>query len=149
MCNNKEPSVDKGVCGKAETVIVRKPLLSHAVIVKAPGLLPMLYSLPELADEISLSPQTLRDWLAFDLPHRRDNADHIWINGRAFADWVQRIRTTRRKVPLAPGQAFCLRCKQPVALSEPSSHQTGKQVRWSGTCPLCGTKIHRGGRHGQ
>jgi hypothetical protein len=127
----------------------RRVYLSHTVIVRAPGLLPMMYSLPELAEEMSLSPQTLRGWLAFDLPHQRDNADHIWINGRDFAQWVERIRTHRRTVPLAPGQAFCLRCQQPVTLSEPSSHQVGKQVRLSGTCPLCGTKIHRGSRYGQ
>jgi Tfp pilus assembly protein PilV len=37
--------------------------IPHLVIVKAPGLLPMQYTAQELAEELSISESTLRDWL--------------------------------------------------------------------------------------
>jgi hypothetical protein len=70
--------------------------LPHLVIVKAPGLLPMLYMVRELADELSMPERTLRDWLLHGAPHTRDRLGHIWINGQAFAAWVL---SQRRKAP--------------------------------------------------
>ena len=36
--------------------------------------------------------RTLRDWLLHGAPHTRDRLSHIWIDGRAFAGWVQSLR---------------------------------------------------------
>jgi len=36
---------------------------SHRVIVRAPGLLPMLYRLNELAEELEMSLLTIADWV--------------------------------------------------------------------------------------
>jgi hypothetical protein len=65
--------------------ISRPARISHAVIVKAPGLLPMLYSPSELEEELGVPARTIRDWLKSGLPHERDAGGHIWINGQAFA----------------------------------------------------------------
>jgi hypothetical protein len=129
---------------------VRKPFLTHTVIVKAPGLLPMLYSPPELEDELGVPARTLRDWLKWSLPHKRDETGHIWINGQEFAVWVKAIRTSpRRKVLLKEGHAFCLGCKAAVTMLEPKRRRHGNLVLLSGKCPTCGRTIYRGIRDDQ
>jgi hypothetical protein len=40
--------------------------LPHTVIVRAPGLLPMLYRPAELADDLEIPESTLRDWLVYE-----------------------------------------------------------------------------------
>jgi hypothetical protein len=42
--------------------------LPHSVIVKAPGILPMLYTVSELAQELRTPERALQDWLAAGAP---------------------------------------------------------------------------------
>jgi hypothetical protein len=59
--------------------------IPHAAITRAPGLLPMQYTLVELATELGLSARTLREWVSntdLTVPHQRDGRGHIWIEGR-------------------------------------------------------------------
>ncbi len=65
---------------------------SHAVIVRAPGLLPMLYTLRELSEELDIAIPTLNDWRALGLPNERDARGHVYIEGRTFATWLNRAR---------------------------------------------------------
>jgi hypothetical protein len=124
--------------------------LPHAVIVKAPGLLSMLYSPSELEGELGVPARTIRDWLRWGLPHQRDETGHIWINGQEFAAWVKVIRTApRRTAPLKDGQAFCLACKAAVTMLDPRRRRNGNRVLLSGRCPTCGRTIHRGIRDDQ
>jgi hypothetical protein len=124
--------------------------LPHAVIVKAPGLLPMLYSPSELEGELGVPARTIRDWLRWGVPHQRDETEHIWINGQEFAAWVKAIRTAaRRTVPLKDGQAFCVGCRAAVTVLEPQRRRNGNRVLLSGRCPTCGRTIHRGIRDDQ
>lgn len=128
----------------------RPARLSHAVIVKAPGLLPMLYSPSELERELGVPARTIRDWLKSGLPHQRDETGHIWVNGEALAAWVKASREeARRTTPLADGQAFCVGCRAAVTILEPVRRRQGHRVLLSGTCPACGRKINRGIRDGQ
>lgn len=124
--------------------------LPHSVIVRAPGLLPMLYTVPEIARLIEVPDRTLRDWLAFqNAPYRKDSSDHIWINGTDFADWVQRLRKSRSKgkEKLADDEAYCLRCKRIVKFHHPiRKYIHGLLVVFQGRCPECGGVINRGGR---
>ena len=123
--------------------------LPHQVIVKSPGLLPMLYTARELASELNMPERTLRDWLRSGAPYTRDARQHIWINGQDFAHWVDVQRQTRRRAPLANDEAFCLRCNRPVKLYNPVIVPVkGKLLRIRGTCPICNSVINRGGRSG-
>ncbi len=78
-------------------VEIKKPRIKipQPVIVRAPGLLPMLYKLRELAEDLGVPYRTLWDWTKFGLPHQIDARGHIWINGEDFKQWV----TSNRKKP--------------------------------------------------
>jgi hypothetical protein len=123
--------------------------LPHHVIVKAPGLLPMLYKASELADEIQIPERTLRDWLEAGAPFQRDSSNRIWVNGQEFKQWVQEKRKPKRTFKLLDNQAYCLHCKTAVELLNPERHAIkGKLVNIKGVCPQCGCTINRGGVDG-
>ena len=121
----------------------------HTLIVRAPGLLPMLYRPAELAQDLGVPASTLRDWLALGGPHQRDDHGHVWINGREFAKWVEAARRSRTRRPMNADEAYCFRCQQPVKLVEPHTTYRGKQKFLSSTCPNCGGTINRGSHNGQ
>jgi len=121
--------------------------LPHSVIVKSPGLLPMLYSVRELAEAVGVAERTLRDWLAHDVPHSRDSRGHLWIRGREFAKWVKAKRKPRLNRRLNDNQAYCMHCKQVVEMLNPETRPVrGKLTSTRGKCARCGGAIHRGGR---
>ncbi len=130
-------------------VRARRPRLSHAVIVKAPGLLPMWYSPAELARELNVLPQTVRSWRRLGLPYRRDPHGHLWINGEAFAAWVGANHAPARVRRMAEGEAYCFRCRAPVPLEQPRKRVSGKQALLTGVCPRCGAPVSRGTRNDQ
>jgi hypothetical protein len=121
--------------------------LPHSVIVKSPGLLPMLYTVRELADAIGVHERTLRDWLMAGAPHSRARKGHSWINGREFAKWVVSMRKPKRERKLKDHEAFCLRCNEVVEMVNPKvNHIRGKLFVHRGKCPKCKCTINRGGR---
>jgi hypothetical protein len=123
--------------------------LTHTVIVRAPGLLPMWYTPGELAQELGISKRTLRDWQRFGLPYRRDERGHLWIDGRQFVAWVKAACQPRPGRRLNQNEAYCLHCSGPVPLINPTRQRHGNQVTLRGECPQCGNAIFRGGRHGE
>ena len=121
--------------------------LPHSVIVKAPGLLPMLYKVSELAVELHLPERTLRDWLENGAPHKRDQSGQIWAHGPKFSNWVESMHKPKREKKLTDNQAYCFRCKQIVEIKDASSRPIkGKLIMTKGKCPHCGCVINRGGR---
>lgn len=122
--------------------------LPHRVIIRSPGLLPMLYKLRELAEDLGLPYRTLWDWTKFGLPHQIDARGHIWINGEDFKQWVASHRI-KPKVRLAADEARCMRCG-PVKLLDPRVIPIqGKLYHLRGKCPNCGRTVSRGGCYGQ
>lgn len=119
----------------------------HSVIVKSPGLLPMHYKVRELAETLRVPERTLRDWLVAGAPHFRDQRNYVWIGGRDFADWVASVRKPVKKRKLRNGEAYCMRCKEPVFMTDISTHTTkGKLALIRGKCPQCGCRICRADR---
>jgi len=51
---------------KAPPIKVKLP---HNVIVKAPGLLPMMYTLREITEHLELPMSTLRNWFKAGVPY--------------------------------------------------------------------------------
>jgi len=91
--------------------------LTHSVVVKAPGQLPMHYLPAELAGELGLPVRTLYDWLQVGAPHTRDAQGNLWIDDRQFAGWVTaNLKPHAVRAMLQGDHAYCLRCKPAVIL---------------------------------
>ena len=128
-------------------VKTRRTKLPHIVIVRAPGLLPMLYTPREICEELDIAESTLRDWLQAGVPHQRDNRNRIWINGENFATWVLEQRKPKSTLKLNEDEAYCLHCNQITQLVSPQvRHVKGSLIMIKGTCMHCGKTINRGGR---
>ncbi len=126
-------------------VRIHRTKLPHNVIIKAPGLLPMLYTPREICEELDIAESTLRDWLQTDVPHQRDNRNRIWINGQEFARWVNNQRKPKVTNKLNEDEAYCLRCNQVSKLLSPQIQPIkGNLVLIKGTCANCGAVINRG-----
>ena len=126
-------------------VRIHRTKLPHNVIIKAPGLLPMLYTPREICEELDIAESTLRDWLQIDVPHQRDNRNRIWINGEEFARWVNNQRKPKVTKGLNEDEAYCLRCNQVSKLLSPQIQPIkGNLVLIKGTCANCGAVINRG-----
>ena len=126
-------------------VRIHRTKLPHNVIIKAPGLLPMLYTPREICEELDIAESTLRDWLQIDVPHQRDNRNRIWINGEEFARWVNNQRKPKVTNKLKEDEAYCLRCNQVSKLLSPQIQPIkGNLVLIKGTCSNCGAVINRG-----
>jgi len=126
-------------------VRIHRTKLPHNVIIKAPGLLPMLYTPREICEELDIAESTLRDWLQIDVPHQRDNRNRIWINGEEFARWVNNQRKPKVTNKLNEDEAYCLRCNQVSKLLSPQIQPIkGNLVLIKGTCTNCGAVINRG-----
>ena len=121
--------------------------LPHQVIVKAPGLLPMLYKVSEISAELGVPESTLRYWLSKGAPSQKDAGGHLWINGEIFAGWVTAQKKQRSSPALSDGEAFCFHCKRTVSLLDIKIVPIkGKLIHRRGTCDACGSTIVRGGR---
>jgi hypothetical protein len=118
--------------------------MPHNVIVKAPGLLPMMYRTRELAQELGISRRTLVRWAQLGAPHKRDRRGHVWIHGRLFASWVESHRGGRSRRKLQLDQAYCLRCNQVIVMEDPRPRKVGNMTLLGGKCPDCGSKVNRG-----
>jgi hypothetical protein len=119
---------------------------SQLVIVRAPGLLPMLYTPRELEQELGVPSRTIRAWIKYGMPFQKDNEGHVWIDGVEFSHWVEKVRSSKAAVRLSDDEAFCLHCKKPVRLTNPSRLRRGMLLLTQGKCPGCGRIINRGGR---
>ena len=124
----------------------KKIKLPHIVIVRAPGLLPMLYTLREIGQELGIPDSTLRDWLQSGAPYQRDNRDHLWINGEHFSAWVKDQRKPRLDRKLNENEGYCLYCNAVRLLVSPEIRPIrGKLIHIKGKCSECGHTVIRGG----
>ncbi len=100
------------------------------------------------AKEIDAAERTLRDWLSNGAPHLKDATGRIWIHGREFADWVNRVKKSGSKQKtMKENEGYCMHCRSHVEMLATSTRYIrGKLTMTSGTCSQCGRIIHRGGR---
>jgi hypothetical protein len=123
--------------------------LPHSVIVRAPGLMPMLYKPSELAEHLGILSRTIRQWVSKGLPHQRDARGHLWINGEELARWVEVQRSLKRGPKLKADEAYCVRCRRAVKLIAPARNTNGKRTLLQGKCPQCGASVNKGVRDGE
>jgi hypothetical protein len=105
------------------------------------GLLDMLYTPKELAEEVGITiDQVYRVYIPGGCPHTRDSFRHIQINGKLFRAWFEE---NYQKRSLEPGQAFCLTCKKAVKIVDPVRVQKGELIYDLCNCPSCGRRLTR------
>jgi hypothetical protein len=128
----------------AEKTKCIRPRLGKEARAKAVGLLDMLYTPTELAEELGLNLAMLyHQLLPAGLPHSKDSTGHIWIHGAEVSKWLVDFGTARRQ-PLAADEAYCLRCRQAVKLINPQRAKSGNVTLLKATCPICGATVNRG-----
>ncbi len=125
----------------------RLPKIPHSAIVRAPGLLPMLYKITEVSEELRVSEDRVRQWISQDLPVERDAQEHTWVDGEALQQWIRALQQTRAARKLGKGLAFCFRCDETVAFQPLTVSRNGHHLLESGFCPKCGTTLHRGAKY--
>ena len=124
-----------------ETIELRLPA---QVINRSKRLLPMLYTVNELANELRISDRTIRDWLPQGLPHEKDSRGHVWINGEHFAGWAKTVRAGAQRPQMKNNEMYCLRCRRAVTVTETVETTAGNQRIRKGGCPICGNTVTRG-----
>jgi hypothetical protein len=68
--------------------MAKRARIPQTVLIRAPGLLPMMYRARELAEVLGVTPQLVIRWTKLGAPSVRDRRGHIWILGRDFAAWL-------------------------------------------------------------
>lgn len=126
---------------------MRQPLLQHQHIVKLGRLMNMLYKPSEIAEEIGVNVDTVyRSYLPAGLPHTRDREGNLWIHGPAFIAWARETISKKkaRRAPLTADQAWCVKCRQPVALINPKIKTSNRYLELlQSPCPHCGATVNR------
>jgi hypothetical protein len=103
---------------------------------KVKGLLNMMYSPKELADEIGINKnQIYRVYLPLNCPHEKDSLGRISFHGLSFRIWYENLY---RKVRLEKNQAWCVSCKKIVDVSDSKRYTKGRLIYDLSACPICG-----------
>lgn len=129
--------------------IMRKhPKIPQAVVVRSMGLLPVMYQTRAIAEELGITHQLLVQWIRLGAPHIRDRSGRAWINGKAFAEWIESLRRDAQAMPHSGGTAFCPRCRAGIEIEDPSYATLDTITLVTGTCPRCGCPVTRKKRNG-
>ena len=123
-----------------------KKLLPRHAKLRASGLLDMLYTPAELAEDLGIEKRAVYERLIpAGLPHTKDGDGRVWIHGPEAARWI--LESGRvGKVPLAENEVYCMRCQRAVPLIDPKRIRS-KAINVSflkSTCPVCGAAVYKG-----
>jgi hypothetical protein len=128
--------------------IQAKLKIPHEAIVRAPGLLPMMYKTSELADDLGVDQQIIIRWAKNGAPHRRDGKGHIWIHGQLFAHWIESQRKSRSRKGFPADHGYCFRCRKIVKMEAITERRNANLILLTGICAHCGGKVNRGSSDG-
>jgi hypothetical protein len=106
-------------------------------------LLKMEYTLKELADEIGCARSQIDHAVSVGCPTRETEGGRRFVIGDEFAQWYESL-LAERKQPLAPDEAYCLRCRAPVRVVDVAIAACANGVeRVTGRCGKCGGMVNR------
>ncbi len=109
---------------------------------KVKGLLNMMYSPRELAEEIGIDKnQIYRVYLPLECPNVKDQLGRILIHGLTFKSWYENLY---KKVKVEKNQGWCVSCKKVVEVTNPTRFTKGRLTYDLFVCSACGknsTKI--------
>jgi hypothetical protein len=128
---------------------LRNIKLPRMVVLRAPGLLPMLYSISELAKKFGVPYSTIRGWLDYGVPFEKDSRGRIWINGELFAGWVQAQKPSPKHKKLKANEGYCFHCNEAKIIENIETvHVRAKLELIRGTCQSCGNTVFKGSKYG-
>lgn len=102
------------------------------------------YTVAEAARLFNVHRNTVRHWIKGGLPVVRA-CRTVLILGRDLGPFLAE-RQARRRRPCAPGQLFCLKCREPRRPREGSIRVVasgGPAANVAALCACCGTRMHR------
>ena len=108
------------------------------------------YTVEEACRLVCVHKNTVRAWIKNGLPVV-DQQRPVLIRGRDLRAFLT-ARRKQRQQPCGPGEIYCVKCRkpqQPVAGSLRHLQLTATTANLRGTCPCCGTTIHRRANKGQ
>jgi RNase P subunit RPR2 len=121
------------------TEIILKGRLDGRQRNRLKGLFDMMYSTRELAEEIGISIDRIYYvYVPLGCPLERDERKHIFINGKAFAEWYSKVYV---KIHIKDNETFCKGCKTAVAIYKPRERRKGRLVYLLSQCPNCGRNL--------
>lgn len=129
-----------------ETNLRRPPMLRRGRLSgtqrnRLGSLLNMMYTTPELAEEIGITPRQIRQvYIPLGCPHERSKRNHIMINGVRFRTWYL---NSYIPVKLSNDEAFCISCRRPVKMINPIPQKAVGVEYWICNCPKCGRRLAR------
>jgi len=100
---------------------MKKPRMTGVQMSHLGVLLWMEYKPSEIAEEIKCNTDTLyKSYIPAGCPHRRDEEGNIWIVGTEFSAWSRKMfkRSDARKTDMGRDQAWCMKCRRPVDVTE-------------------------------
>ena len=122
----------------------RKTHFSHSVIIRSPGLMPMLYRPLEIQQALQIDSRELDNFIREGLPSHKDSSGEIWINGEEFSDWVNQKRARNPIPTLGKNEALCFTCRKAVVMEDSSiTDQVGGHLR-KGRCCICKSIVYKG-----
>ena len=100
------------------------------------SLFDMMYSARELAEEIGINKdQVYMVYVPLGCPSERDKTNHLFINGKAFAEWYIKVYV---KIRLKENETFCMTCQKGVEIIKPRKKKKENLVYVLSDCPVCG-----------
>lgn len=126
-------------------------LLARGTKFRAHGLLDMMYTPAELAEELGITREDVyRTLIPAGMPHTKDLHGHIWIHGLGAGVWIL-SQQRRKKLTLTPDQFLCLHCRtavtpDPLTVTRASA---GRYHYLRAACPACGMTVCKGVRNGE
>jgi hypothetical protein len=103
-----------------EKMTVRVEKLSRSLMRRSIRLLEMEYKPAELADELSANKDQIIRLVSAGAPARKDSKGHYWINGQAFARWLEKAapKKDKDKSTFADNECWCVACRSVVTFKE-------------------------------
>lgn len=117
---------------------------SHSVIIKSPGLMPMLYRPLEIQQALQIDSRELNNFIREGLPSHKDPSGEIWINGEEFSEWVNKKRERNPIPTLGKNEALCFKCGKAVIMEDSSmTNKVGGHLK-KGRCSTCQSVVYKG-----
>lgn len=101
------------------------------------------YTVDEAACTLNRDKGTIRRWIAKGLPAIKDQKPHLILG----SDLIEFLKKQRRpKVRCAPGELYCVRCREPrrpaLGMAEIAG-RTAYTANIRALCETCATVMHR------